>query len=69
MFNFFSLAPITDITVIFPGLGEDCPKGWEVLIYTPTGLMADLNHGSLHSPEVYICYKRGRDKPPLVDVG
>ncbi|KAK6640985.1 hypothetical protein RUM44_012684 [Polyplax serrata] len=63
------LAPITDVTVIFPTLGERCPPGWEVLDETPTGLLADLNYGSLNSPEAYICYKRGRHKPPLVDVG
>lgn len=33
------------------------------------GLSADLNHGSLRSPEVYLCYRRGKDKPPLVDIG
>lgn len=66
---FFSLAPITDITVIFPSLGEYPPKDWQVLENTPTGLLADLNHGSLNSPEVFICYKRGRHKPPLVDIG
>ncbi|XP_026683814.1 DENN domain-containing protein Crag-like [Diaphorina citri] len=36
---------------------------------TSTGLSADLNHGSFKSPEVFLCYRRGRDKPPLVDVG
>ncbi|CAG2066251.1 unnamed protein product, partial [Timema podura] len=30
---------------------------------------ADLNHGSLRSPDIYLCYRRGRDKPPLVDIG
>lgn len=33
------------------------------------GLVADLNHGSLRSPEVFLCYQRGRDKPPIVDIG
>ena len=35
----------------------------------PPGLSADLNHGSIRSPEVLLCYKRGWDKPPLVDIG
>lgn len=35
----------------------------------PLGLLADLNHGSLRSPEVFLCFRRGRDKPPLVDIG
>lgn len=62
------MAPITDITVIFPN-DEYCPDGWECLDQTPTGLKANLNYGSMNSAEVYVCYKRGRDKPPLVDIG
>ncbi|XP_035447484.2 DENN domain-containing protein Crag isoform X3 [Spodoptera frugiperda] len=62
-------APITDIGVIFPGLEETVPNGFEVLETTPTGLPADLNHGSMRSPECYLCIRRGRDRPPLVDIG
>ncbi|XP_063215906.1 DENN domain-containing protein Crag isoform X2 [Bacillus rossius redtenbacheri] len=62
-------APITDVTVIFRGLGEEPPPGYTIIESTPTGFLADLNHGSLRSPDVYICYRRGRDKPPLVDIG
>jgi hypothetical protein len=62
-------APITDISVIFPGLGEKPPTGYVVITKTPTGLVADLNHGSLRTNECYLCYKRGRDKAPLVDIG
>ncbi|CAH1637282.1 unnamed protein product [Spodoptera littoralis] len=62
-------APITDIGVIFPGLEETVPDGFEVLETTPTGLPADLNHGSMRSPECYLCIRRGRDRPPLVDIG
>ncbi|XP_039291612.1 DENN domain-containing protein Crag isoform X2 [Nilaparvata lugens] len=62
-------APITDITVIFPGFEESVPPEYEVIEQTPTGLLADLNHGSLRSPEVFLCFRRGRDKPPLVDIG
>lgn len=62
-------APITDISVIFPSLGEKLPEGWEAITKTQTGLSADLNHGSLRTPECYLCIKRGRDKPPLVDIG
>ncbi|XP_031337524.1 DENN domain-containing protein Crag-like isoform X3 [Photinus pyralis] len=64
-----SQAPITDVGIIFPTLDEVAPSGYEVIKQTPTGLSADLNHGSLRSPECYICYKRDRDKPPLVDIG
>ncbi|XP_069704600.1 DENN domain-containing protein Crag [Periplaneta americana] len=62
-------APITDIAVIFPGMGEDIPLGYYLIETTPTGFDADLNHGSLRSPEVFLCYRRGRDKLPLVDIG
>ncbi|GLG99459.1 Uncharacterized protein GBIM_05925 [Gryllus bimaculatus] len=62
-------APITDIGIFFPTLGESPPEDYISVIATPTGFPADLNHGSLRSPEVYLCFKRGRDKPPLVDIG
>ncbi|KAF5299327.1 hypothetical protein FQA39_LY02500 [Lamprigera yunnana] len=64
-----SQAPITDIGIIFPTLEEVPPPGYEVIKHTPTGLSADLNHGSLRSVECYICFKRDRDNPPLVDIG
>lgn len=32
-----SQAPITDITVIFPSLGEGIPEGYTLIQYTPTG--------------------------------
>lgn len=61
--------PITDLAVIFPTLGESCPEGYCLLNTTVTGFPADLNHGSLRANECYLCYRRGRDKPPLVDIG
>ncbi|XP_011506517.1 PREDICTED: DENN domain-containing protein 4C isoform X2 [Ceratosolen solmsi marchali] len=62
-------APITDLAIIFPALGETCPEGFSLLEYTVSGFKADLNHGSLRTEECYLCYRRGRDKPPLVDIG
>ncbi|XP_068081493.1 DENN domain-containing protein Crag isoform X2 [Anabrus simplex] len=61
--------PIIDVAVFFPGFGEKPPDGYDAIFATPTGFPADLNHGSLRSPEVYLCYRRGREKPPLVDIG
>lgn len=61
--------PITDLAIIFPALGEQCPEGYTWLEQTVSGLPADLNHGSLRTNECYLCYRRGRDKPPLVDIG
>lgn len=62
-------APITDIAIIFPTLGETCPDGYTLLEYTVSGFPANLNHGSIRTNECYICYRRSRDKPPLVDIG
>ncbi|ESO07026.1 hypothetical protein HELRODRAFT_77102 [Helobdella robusta] len=61
--------PITDIVVINRTQGEATPKGFECLELTPTNFPANLNHGSLVSPEMYICVKRGRDSPPVIDIG
>lgn len=64
-----STSPITDIGVFFPTLGEKIPYGYEILETTPTGLDADLNYGSVRTPACFIFYRRGRDRPPLVDIG
>lgn len=62
-------APIIDIGIYFPELDEEVPADFNIIKLTPTGLNANLNHGSIRSSQCYICYKRGRDKPPLVDIG
>lgn len=64
-----SIRSITDIGVIFPELGETLPPEYDLLEHTPSGLSADLNHGSLRNNQCFLCYRRGRDKPPLVDIG
>ena len=64
-----TLEPITDLAVIFPSLGEEPPEGFERIEFTPTGLPATLNHGAYRTPTCYLCYRRGRDKPPLTDIG
>ncbi|XP_053405869.1 C-myc promoter-binding protein-like isoform X2 [Mercenaria mercenaria] len=61
--------PITDVTVINKSLGERVPRGYQCLDKTPNEYPADLNHGSIRGSEMYICYRRSRDKPPLTDVG
>lgn len=62
-------APITDIAVIIKSAGETVPEGYTCVEATPSSLQANLNYGSLKSPELFLCYKRGRDKPPLTDIG
>ena len=64
-----TLEPITDLAVIFKSLGEEPPPGYECIEFTPSGFPADLNHGSIRSPSCFLCYKRGKDKPPLTDIG
>lgn len=61
--------PITDIAVIIPTWGEECPEGYRRIEKTVNGYQADLNHGSIRSPEMYLCYRRGRDRPPLTEIG
>ncbi|XP_070598612.1 DENN domain-containing protein 4C isoform X2 [Erythrolamprus reginae] len=62
-------APITELAVIIKSAGETVPEGYTCVEATPTGLQANLNYGSLKSPELFLCYKRSRDKPPLIDIG
>ncbi|XP_076984366.1 C-myc promoter-binding protein isoform X5 [Tamandua tetradactyla] len=61
--------PITDVSVIIKSLGEEVPRDYTCIDVTPSGLSADLNNGSLVGPQIYLCYRRGRDKPPLTDLG
>ncbi|XP_043933792.1 C-myc promoter-binding protein [Protopterus annectens] len=61
--------PIIDVAVINKSLGEEVPKGYKCLETTPSGFSADLNSGSLISPQMHLCFRRGRDKPPLTDLG
>ncbi|CAL1590136.1 unnamed protein product [Knipowitschia caucasica] len=62
-------APITDLAVINRSAGETVPEGFTCIDVTHSGQPANLNHGSLKSPELFLCYKRGRGKPPLIDIG
>ncbi|XP_022066281.2 DENN domain-containing protein 4C isoform X1 [Acanthochromis polyacanthus] len=62
-------APITDVAVINRSAGETVPEGFTCIDSTYSGQPANLNHGSLKSPELFLCYKRGRGKPPLIDIG
>ncbi|MEE6459002.1 hypothetical protein FKM82_000499 [Ascaphus truei] len=62
-------APITNLVVINKSAGETVPEGYTCIEVTQSGLQANLNHGSLKSPELFICYKRERGKAPLTDIG
>jgi len=60
--------PVADIVVINRTLGDTSPPGYSCIEFTQSGLSANLNHGSLRAPEMFLCYRRGRDKPPIVDI-
>uniref|UniRef100_A0A672NZX6 C-myc promoter-binding protein-like n=1 Tax=Sinocyclocheilus grahami TaxID=75366 RepID=A0A672NZX6_SINGR len=62
-------APITDVAMVIRSLGEEVPRGYTCVECTPSGLPAELNGGSLMGPQIFLCYRRGRDKPPLTDLG
>ncbi|KAI9513885.1 C-myc promoter-binding protein [Dissostichus eleginoides] len=62
-------APITDVAVVIRSMGEETPPGFTCVEETPTGHSADLNNGGLMVPQIFLCYRRGRDKPPLTDLG
>ncbi|KAF3836974.1 hypothetical protein F7725_004438 [Dissostichus mawsoni] len=62
-------APISDLAVINRSAGETVPEGFTCIDSTYSGQPANLNHGSLKSPELFLCYKRGRGKSPLIDIG
>ncbi|XP_069561508.1 C-myc promoter-binding protein-like isoform X1 [Brachyistius frenatus] len=62
-------APITDVTVVIRSMGEEAPPGFTCIETTPTGQSADLNNGGIMAPQIFLCYRRGRDKPPLTDLG
>lgn len=61
--------PITDVAVIIRSQSEEVPHGFTCIERTTSGNAIELSAGLLNNPQMYICYKRGRDKPPLIDLG
>jgi hypothetical protein len=62
-------APITDICVINTTLEEEVPDDYVCIEQTQFKYAANLNHGSFASPCMFLCYRRGYDRKPLVDIG
>ncbi|XP_064032237.1 DENN domain-containing protein 4B isoform X2 [Pogoniulus pusillus] len=60
---------ITDVAVIIRSQGEEVPHGFTCIETTTSGHPVELNAGLLNSPQMFICYKRSRDKPPLIELG
>ncbi|XP_066577543.1 DENN domain-containing protein 4B [Amia ocellicauda] len=61
--------PVTELAVIARGLGEEVPEGFTCIERTQSGLPAELSAGLINNPHMYLCYKRGHDKPPILDLG
>uniref|UniRef100_A0A9J8A8P7 DENN domain containing 4B n=1 Tax=Cyprinus carpio carpio TaxID=630221 RepID=A0A9J8A8P7_CYPCA len=64
-----ALQPVTDLAVIARGLGEDVPEGFTCIEKTQGGHPAELSAGLLNNTHMFLCYRRGHDKPPLVELG
>ncbi|MGH0174585.1 UNVERIFIED_CONTAM: hypothetical protein FKN15_068405 [Acipenser sinensis] len=60
---------VTELAVIARSLGEDVPEGFTCIEKTQGGHTAELSAGLLNNPHMYLCYKRGRDKAPILDLG
>ncbi|KAM6910015.1 DENN domain-containing protein 4B [Xenentodon cancila] len=61
--------PVTDLVVIARGLGEEVPEGFTCIEKTLGGHSAELSAGLINNPHLYLCYRRGRDKSPIIDLG
>ncbi|KAM4580561.1 DENN domain-containing protein 4B isoform 1-T5 [Odontesthes bonariensis] len=61
--------PVTDLVVIARGLGEEVPEGFTCIEKTLGGHSAELSAGLINNPHLYLCYRRARDKPPILDLG
>lgn len=60
--------PITDLLVVIVGYRERVPPGYKVVERAGMRIPGDLNHGSLGGKTVWLCYKTGKDEPPLTDI-
>ncbi|XP_061461767.1 DENN domain-containing protein 4B isoform X2 [Rhineura floridana] len=61
--------PIVDVAIIVRSQGEEVPHGFTCIDRTTSGNPVELNAGLLNNPQMYICYRRGRDKPPILELG
>ncbi|XP_030158067.1 DENN domain-containing protein 4B isoform X4 [Lynx canadensis] len=61
--------PITDVAVVARALGEEVPQGYTCIQTSAGGHPLELSAGLLGGTQPVICYRRGRDKPPLVELG
>uniref|UniRef100_A0AAR2ISX8 DENN/MADD domain containing 4B n=1 Tax=Pygocentrus nattereri TaxID=42514 RepID=A0AAR2ISX8_PYGNA len=64
-----AVEPVTDLAVIARGLGEEVPEGFTCIEKTQGGHSAELSAGLINNPHMYLCYRRGYDKPPILELG
>ncbi|KAA0701403.1 DENN domain-containing protein 4B [Triplophysa tibetana] len=64
-----AVQPVTDVAVIARGLGEDVPEGFTCIEKTLGGHPAELSANLLNNPHMFLCYRRGHDKPPIIELG
>ncbi|KAM4013187.1 DENN domain-containing protein 4B isoform 1-T2 [Anomaloglossus baeobatrachus] len=61
--------PVTDVAVIIRSQAEDVPHGFTCIEKTPGGHTADLSSSFINNQQMYLCYRRGRDKTPITELG
>ncbi|XP_075048507.1 DENN domain-containing protein 4B isoform X2 [Mixophyes fleayi] len=61
--------PVIDVAVIIRSQCEEVPHGFTCIEKTPGGQSADLNPSLLTNQQIYLCYRRGRDKAPITELG
>ena len=49
--------PITDMQIVYPGKNEECPKGFNMIEKSVTGIPANLNSGT-GGCRIYLCFKQ-----------
>ena len=64
----FNRDPLVDLIIINKSINEVCPLGYECVLKTVNGFSANL-HGNSKTSELYLCFKRGHDQPPITDIG
>ena len=64
--------PIVELAILDKTLNERVPQGFECLWLTKAGHSANLNYSDAifkTQHEMFLCIRRGRDKPPITDIG
>ena len=64
--------PIVDIQVLNKSFNESVPEGYECLWLTKSRNSANLNYTDnvFYKPnEMFLCIRRGKDMPPITDIG